>query len=153
MRLTATWNQMNAPCEKLRSKKSPPFSWLIPRDIGQGYANLSSLPNSAHRELTKNICQNFIGMSVEWNKRLQFCQITGFIVFSALSENVISGQWLISLTQFRNFPLSCYHLQQVETIYGLRICSLRNWVFVLQELRLSHGWNTPRKKKSQIRQD
>ena len=139
MRLTATCNQMNAPCEKLRSKKSPPFSWLIPRDVGQGYANLFFLPNSAHRELTKNICQNFIDMSVEWNKRLQFCQITGFIVFSALSENVISGQWLISLTQFRNFPLSCYHLQQVETIYALRICSLHNWVFVLQELRLSHG--------------
>ena len=33
------------------------------------------------------------------------------------------------------FPLSCYHLEEVETKYALRICSLRDWVFVLQEFR------------------
>ena len=32
---TATCNQMNAPCEHLRSRKAPQCVWSIGRDVGQ----------------------------------------------------------------------------------------------------------------------
>ena len=35
LRLTATFNQMNAPSEQLRSKKEPHCAWFFRRDVGQ----------------------------------------------------------------------------------------------------------------------
>ena len=42
-RLTATCNQMNAPCEQLRSKKDPHGAWFIRRDVGQDLRNAGKI--------------------------------------------------------------------------------------------------------------
>ena len=45
-----------------------------------GHTHLSFYRNSVHREITRNICQSFIDMPVEWSKTLHFHQINLFVV-------------------------------------------------------------------------
>ena len=49
--LTATCNQMNAPCEQLRSKKVPHWTSPTPRDVGQVLRKKKTVPCSCYGAL------------------------------------------------------------------------------------------------------
>ena len=111
-RLPAVSNHMNAPCKQLRSKKVPHCAWSIRRDIGQHLRMLKTFHNGSYdaplargqvlesaraclfmsfsnfctEELASNLCRGLISISVEWRKRLYFCQITLFIVFFSFAR-------------------------------------------------------------------
>ena len=114
-RLPAACNQMNAPCNQLRNKKVRQCAWFLRLDVGQGLPMQETFPCSyygalvtrgqvAHYKYLSRPCWQMYGKG--------FTVVKSFYLycFSLLSAHVISGQWLIRLAQFRDFPLSWDHL-------------------------------------------
>ena len=99
--LTAICNHMNAPCDQLRSKKGRHYAWSTRRDVSQRLRMQGTIPSSCcvalllsrlwhthlsfywssrQKEVTRNICQSLMDMSVELKERLHFREINLLIV-------------------------------------------------------------------------
>ena len=159
---------MDAPCDQLQSKKVSHCAWSICRDVDQVLRNQKSFRCSCygalqargqfiesaqspiyvffgrftHRALARKICQDLLDMSFWWSKRLHFGQITLFREFSCFGCGRDIWPMIDILLWLGNFPVGFHHLGPWVVEYSLEARSLCDSFFVLQGLRIGHGWDT-----------